>query len=226
MGIEGVCSRNWAMLGSMTRLTAAALLLSVTGIAAGQNSNGQSDGRLRVLWDAMHGTELSPRDSVSTSKRLSVRDRAALRKAIEAELRADPADLDKPSDKGMASAAGATRIRLVDLNGDGVAEVIAQSMGWETCGAVGNCETWVFKKTAAGYVSILDAGSQSFAVDKTRTDGYLDLTLALHDSATRKELRLYRFEGGRYRRVGCYEADWMPVIDGPVLKRPKITGCK
>jgi len=214
------------MLVSMIRFMARAILLSMAGIVDGQNSIGRGDLRSQVQRDAEHGTELSPRSSVGSSTVLSVRDREALLKAIEVKLRSGNADLDNSSQKELENSARAARVRLVDLNGDRVPEVIVQSMRAETCGAVGNCEFWVFKKTPAGYVSILDAGSQRFSVEESRSNGYLDLTLALHDSATQQQLNIYRFQRGRYRQMGCYEADWRPEINGPVLKHPTTTKCK
>lgn len=214
------------MLGPMIRFMTGTLLMSMAGIVVQQSSIEQYDLKSRVQRDAVHGTELSLRDSVGSNTSLNVRDREALLKAIEAKLRSGDADSDNSPEKELESSARDTRIRLVDLNGDGVPEVIAQSMGAETCGAVGNCEFWVFKKTAAGYVSILDARSQRYSVDETQSNGYLDLTLALHDSATRQQLYLYRLQRGAYRQMGCYEANWRPEINGPVLKRPMITLCK
>lgn len=214
------------MLGFMIRFVAGSLLFFLTGIAPGLQTVALNHVRSRTQWDAAHGTELSWRDSVGSSKILSDSDRAALIRAIEGKLRPSAGDLGVSTEKEFAHMASATRIKVVDLNGDGIPEVIAQSMGTDTCGAVGNCALWVFKKTASGYSSILDSGSQSFVVEATRSNGYSDLTLALHDSATRKQLYLFRFRSGRYRETACFDANWSPEINGPVLKHPVITRCE
>ena len=72
---------------------------------------------------------------------------------------------------------------------------------------------------------ILNGGAQTFAIEDTITNGFRDVTLGLHNSATESELRPYRFSDGRYRKRGCFDANWTKEIDGPLLKKPIITPC-
>ena len=176
-------------------------------------------------WDSKKSHELGRKDAVRFSKELSPADRAFLLRALAAKLRPMMTDLDIQSEKQLLDAAADTRIKLVDLDGDGEPEVIAQSWADGTCGAVGNCFFWVFKKTDSGYMAILNGGAQTFTVEDTTTNGFRNLTLGLHDSATESELFPYRFCGGRYRKLGCFNANWTKEIGGPILKKPIITPC-
>ena len=125
--------------------------------------------------------------------------------------------------------AAATRVKLVDLNGDGTPEIIAQGIG-DVCSPTGNCPFWVFQKVASGYKVVLEKGAvQSFTVQPTRSNGYFDLVLGMHGSATEQGLYLYQFGQGRYRSIACYYANWSYLDDnGRVreLKEPRITPCR
>jgi hypothetical protein len=173
-------------------------------------------------WDSEGSHELVRKNAIRFSKELSPGDRSLLLHAIAARLRPN---LDIHSEKQLLDAAADTRIELVDLDKDGKLEVIAQSWADETCGATGNCLFWIFKKTDRGYKTILNGGAQVFTVEETSTNGFRDITLGLHDSATRSELHPYRFGDGRYRKRGCFDANWVKEIGGPTLKKPIITPC-
>jgi hypothetical protein len=226
----GFCFRldivmNAAMHIKRHMLWASLLLISAVGAIAQKIPASQTRAS-RLQWDAEHGVELAQNDSVRVSNILAEGERASLIRAIAAKLRPQMADLQIRSEKQLLLVAANTRIKLVDLDGDGTPEVLAQSWGSDTCGAVGNCFFWVFQKTDSGYKTILNSGAQTFTVEETRTDGFRDLMLADHDSASEKTLYLYRFSSGRYRQTGCYDADWAPNPVEPMLKKPVIAPCK
>jgi hypothetical protein len=204
------------MLLAMISKLAVSLLVGVATCAVAQGFH----------WDAKKSHELVRKDAIRFAKELSPADRTLLIRAIAAKFRSRMADLDIASEKQLLSVAADTRIELVDLDGDGTPEVLAQSWADETCGAVGNCLFWIFKKTNTGYQSILNGGAQTFSVEDTNTNGFRDVTLGLHDSAIESRLYLYRFNDGRYRKYGCYDAKWAKELGGPMLKRPIITKCK
>jgi hypothetical protein len=176
-------------------------------------------------WDAKKPQELTRENAIRFTKDLSASDRSLLIRAIAAKLRPKMDNLDIHSEKQLLSVAADTRIELVDLDSDGTPEVLAQSSGMETCGAVGNCLFWIFKKTNTGYRTILSDGAQIFTIEDTSTEGFRDVTLGVHDSASERHLFPYRFSNGRYHQRGCYDANWTPNIDGPVLKKPIIRPC-
>ena len=87
-------------------------------------------------------------------------------------------------DPNPKSDAADTRVRVVDLNGDGVPEVISQASG-DICSPTGNCPFWVFQKAGTQYRLILEKGAvQDFTIQPTQTSGYFDLVLGMHGSAT------------------------------------------
>jgi hypothetical protein len=158
--------------------------------------------------------------TVATSKDIGPEERSALIEALVARFGDDP--------KARESAAQ-TRIKLVQLNSNGAPEIAAQASGEHSCSPTGNCPFWVFQKHGAGYRLILEKGAaQSYAIQPTRTNGFSDLVLTMHGSATEQDLYVYQFSGGRYRRTGCYEANWTSLgKDGEYreLKEPEVTPC-
>lgn len=166
-------------------------------------------------WNWRAAKELSAELSLRDSS-LPQKDKDAIAELIEAELGPDIADLRK--------AALDTRIQLVDLNGDGVPEVVAQAMA--DCSPTGNCDFWVFRKTRQGYKPLLEDLGQTFTIQKTGANHFAEIVIAMHGSATDSELKDYRYENGRYRWVGSYDASWeVQEADGSVheLKEPHVT---
>ncbi len=80
------------------------------------------------------------------------------------------------------------RVLTVDLNNDGVPEVIVQpSEPGSWCGATGNCTFWIFLRWSIQ----ANSGRSSVAVETfnilpDKTFGYSDLVLGTHDSASEK----------------------------------------
>lgn len=157
--------------------------------------------------------------TLSESKKISAHDRALLISALTTRFK---------DDSSPKSRAAETRVSMIDLNGDRVPEVIAQPIG-DVCSPTGNCPFWVFKKTATGYSLILARSAiQTFTIQRARTNGYSDLVLGMHGSATSSDLFLYKFSNGRYRRAGCYEANWSYLDENDEihdLEEPRISPC-
>jgi len=97
------------------------------------------------------------------------------------------------------------------------------------CSPTGNCPFWVFRKMKAAYRLLLEKEAiQTFTIQRTQTNGYLDLVLGMHGSATEQGLFVNQFRDGRYRRTACYDASWTYLgNDGENhdLKVPRITPC-
>lgn len=158
--------------------------------------------------------------TIATFKNISPTERASLLDALAARFKGNP----KPMER-----AAQTHVKFVDLNGDGVPEVIAQPSGDGICSPTGNCPFWVFQKFGNIYRLILAKGAvQEFTIQQTRTNGYSDLVLGMHGSATLQGLFVYQFLDGRYRQTGCYDANWSYLAkDGEYhdLDEPRITPC-
>jgi hypothetical protein len=158
--------------------------------------------------------------TLATNKQISAQEQASLLNALAKQFQRDP-----DAKKRAAEA----RIKLVDLNGDGVPEVIVQAVGDLVCSPTGNCPFFVFQKTASGYKSILQRRAvQSFTIQPTRTGGYLDLVLGMHGSATEQDLHVYQFRQGKYRLTACCDANWTYLDKNQEvheLTDPLITPC-
>lgn len=172
-------------------------------------------------WDWRDWQELIAAQSLRNAK-MSEPDRAAIAKAIEAQIRPDMSDLEIESEKQLAEAVLDTRVKMIDLNHDGTPEVVAQGMAG--CSPTGNCSFWVFQKTTHGYKLLLNGFGQTFTVQKASTNGFRDIVVAMQDSASDSGLTLFRYKG-MYHQVACYDANWAPLENGVIhqLKEPRVT---
>ena len=176
-------------------------------------------------WNWRDWQELSARESLRSSA-LSKQDKDAITAAIEDQLTEMMSDLEIESESQLRKAALDTRIKMIDLNGDGVPEVVAQGMA--DCSPTGNCSLWILQRKPEGYKVLLAAFGQTFTIQQPSTNGYRDVVVSMHGSATESGLTEYRYRGGRYREAGCYSAEWtVRENDGTIreLKEPRITPC-
>ena len=120
----------------------------------------------------------------------------------------------------------------MDLNADGVPEVIVEGRGSYFCGAA-NCATWVFGSSAGIYRLLLDAGSvQNLQSLPSRSNGYHDLRTWLHESATEQIETTYKFDGVSYRPTACARIDYtvfnargdIVELKSPKTRRIKCSG--
>lgn len=175
-------------------------------------------------WNWRDEQELRPAQSLRNAH-IAETDRSAIAQVLEKEIRPYLADLGDDSQKRLEEEALSTRIKLIDLDQDGTPEVVAQAM--VACGASGNCPFWLLRKKAEGYTLLLEDTVETFTVQKTRTNGFSDIVLASHDSAFEETIDVYRYEGGEYKDVGCYDAV-VAVLDGDVIRRlpePRLKPC-
>ena len=70
------------------------------------------------------------------------------------------------------------------------------------CGATGNCETWVFRRTAAGWINMLDGEAPiASGIGFVRQNlPVRDLVITANSSASTSDLTRYTFDGHVYRR--------------------------
>jgi hypothetical protein len=202
----------------------------------GQRSGVQSSSP-RFHWSLAGAEELNYRDTLAASSQLSESEKRSLAKIISRLVQPFMDDQDIQSDSDLELLIQKTRVKLVDLNGDGIPEVLLQPSAYQLgCGATGNCTLWVFQKRITGYKLILDTrdrdgmgGIELITVTQARTRGFRDLILASHISATEKTLELYRFRRDAYKNTECYLANW-EYIDKEKFhssRRPLITrGCQ
>jgi len=167
-------------------------------------------------------------DRIEVTEALSPGDRSALIDAISVQLRPGTKIGDATSEKDLLDAVKETRVKLIDLNGDGIPEVIAQASGSEFCSPTGNCLIWVFMRSGRGYRLILRGNSiQTYRICATGSGGFKDLVLGQHGSAFESDLFVYRFAKGKYRKSACFDANWESTVgdERRELKNPIITPC-
>jgi hypothetical protein len=206
----------------VTILESAEIILDRTS-AASQLSQPLPGGH-DFKWDWREKQKLE-RDQSLRNAELAGSERKAIASSISAQLRPNMADLEIGSDQQLWKAALDTRIKMIDLNGDGIPEVIAQ--GIVGCSATGNCPFWILQKAQGGYRLLLEGQAQTFTVQKTRTNGFLDIVLGRHASATDSILTDNRYMRGVYEGVACYDASWTVLENDKVreLQEPSITPC-
>jgi hypothetical protein len=199
------------------------LVCLVTAVSAQKTS--QAEG---FHWDWRGAKELSRQNSVSKSSDLSDVERASLVGAVLSQLNNFHSHLDSLGEQELQKDASDARIEMIDLGGDGRKEAIVQAVGIVPCSVTGNCDFWVFKRSGQGYSAILHGLAQSFTIQPTHANGWSDIVLVRHGSATVAGLKLYRFSGSVYRPHACYDASWQYLgRDGERhrLKDPQITRC-
>ena len=170
-------------------------------------------GKPEFHWTSRNAQELNWKQNIRASK-LSPLKRRALITAVSAQLHT----------KDVFN----TRIKEIYLNGDGKAEIIAQATDDNACSPTGNCRFWVFQWSRDHYNLLLESQAQTFTIQPLKTDGFHDLVLGFHGSATDTRLTEYKFEGEVYRSSGCYEANWSYFDEKGErheLKEPRITAC-
>lgn len=217
-----------------TFLTAAALMGLMVLNALAQRSPKQRAPEFH--WDRDTFTELDYKHTLAKVKDLDPAEKAALVKAISAQIRPFKADLEIASERELWNIASQSRFSMIDLNGDGAPEVIVQPVGMKTgCGATGNCPFWVFVRAPKGYQSIMDTrgsdgigGIELHRIELTPSNNFHDITLATHDSVSEKTILIYRFQNGKYRPVRCYSLNRVSTSGGKwhELKNPAVTRCK
>lgn len=176
-------------------------------------------------WNWKDSQELNAEQSLRKAK-LSQYQKKAIAKAIANQLRPLMFDLEIKSEDQLQKAAVNTRIKMIDLNNDGIPELVAQGMAG--CSPTGNCMFWIFQKSPRGYQLLLKGEAQTFTIQPTTTGGFRDVVLSMHGSATESGLTEYQYIDGVYRDVGCYDASWT-VLEGDEvreLKEPRITPCR
>ena len=187
------------------------------------------DSNTRFYWD---GSKIEKDwESIGQSRILSENERTALISAVAAQLRSSMSGLNIDSEQHLREFAARTQIKIVHLGGRGHREVLASATDPSgfLCSPTGNCVVWIFRQQGDKYSLILNRGAvQNFTIQPTITNGFHDIVLGQHGSATEQGLKLFRFDGSAYRLAACYEARWAILENGEVhdLEQPQITPCQ
>lgn len=176
-------------------------------------------------WDWHQSQSLDSDPSLKDAK-VTPSERAALAKAIEAQIGSpDPHDPEMASEDQVKQAVLNANIRIIRLSQDEREPREVVALVQHSCSPTGNCLLWFFRKTSDGYGLLLETIGEGFTMQQTPANGFKDLVVNMHSSATDQWLKVYRYAGGSYGPVACYDADWAPLENGVVhqLKEPRIT---
>jgi hypothetical protein len=93
-----------------------------------------------------------------------------------------------------------------------------------SCSPTGNCDHWVFRQTSTGYEQEAELGSaQTVEIQEQPNKFFPDLLAQQHGSATFSSLRLYQYDGLRYRLVKCMSQDYAdPSNPEKTLEKPIV----
>jgi hypothetical protein len=176
-------------------------------------------------WDWRHSEALTAKQSLRRTK-IAAPDRDAIAKAIAEQLQPEMPEIDLPQLEDIALEAP---VKLLDLNGDGVPEIIAQGTPVDGgCSQAGNCRFWILQKSEHEYKLLFyRADVQSFTIQSSRSKGFTDIAVKTHSSATGSTVRLVQYHDGEYHEAGCYLASWA-VRQGDAgheLNEPRLTPC-
>lgn len=176
-------------------------------------------------WNWRDAGELSALQDL-TNVKLTQHQRFELASIIKIDMGTNLADEDEVGSRNKLSAVFVkTRVALVRLHRSSTPNVVAQWMGNGLCSPTGNCPFWIFERRNGRYELILKGFGQTYTIQDTQTNGYKDVVISAHGSATSSGLTLYKYSGGHYHEAGCFDAEWTERNGDSVreLKEPRVT---
>lgn len=154
---------------------------------------------------------------------MAERDKHAVEKAIVARGRT--LLCVTASDEEISKLPNLTTVKLFDMTGDGVLDVIAEIGDTSSglCGPTGNCPWWILRKQGANYVPILRSFGQALSTNCRRKGRPCDVSVSMHGSVTEFSIKVYRFLNIRYAEIAEYAVVWPLDEEGKTAAKPEIT---
>jgi hypothetical protein len=150
-----------------------------------------------AAWRPAQSMELNENETLSNLK-INAVERTSLASAIESHMR-QTYRLESADAMQMRTRA------LRSVGSDHRRFILVQATSNEFCGATGNCTLMIYEKFGSQYRCVFTAVGQTLTVLDTVSGGYPLLLVAIHESASERSLQEYRYLGGRYRSVACYD---------------------
>ena len=151
---------------------------------------------------------------------------AAKQSAINAAVRRWNAEFKSNATDENQPLTGDTSVETVHLGPSQEADLVVTDPSY--CSPTGNCAILILRPVKNQYRVVLDGIGQSHTVRRTRTNGFGDIELAMHGSATMSTIKVYKFNSSRYLRSSCLNEEFSVIdADGNVqeLEKPRITPC-
>jgi hypothetical protein len=114
-------------------------------------------------------------------------------------------------------------VKLFDVTGDRVPEVIVEMRSDEMCSPTGNCPWWVFGKLGARYVPMLESFGNGLSTNCSRKERQCDIAVFMHGSATDLGIKVYRLTNSKYSKIAEYSVAWPLDENGRTARKPTIT---
>ena len=140
---------------------------------------------------------------------------AELPRAVRALLQPEIADCVTSTGKQMDEAIRATLTTLNRMNQSWTVEGLGSCLG-----GANNGPYWVFAQVRGMWREVLSATGQSLDPLHSRTNGWYDLELQQHSSATESVHIIYRFDGATYRSARCFVLTFPSDDDGKIASKP------
>ncbi len=123
------------------------------------------------------------------------------------KLKADDKYVRETFPSGYDSDVGQIFCDEVQLNADNEPEYIITMIGGNSSGPI-----WIYRKTRTGYQQILNAGTMTYSLLKTKTRGYYDLRFEWGGNSGGYYLDIFAFNGRKYtRKTRKHRMDRMPT---------------
>ena len=126
----------------------------------------------------------------------------------------------------MGDCAEMLEIKPVDLNADGAKELLVRGK-YDLCGATGNCNFWIFAKRGERYRKLLSSSDYfegrelGDQIVRSKTNGYRDISVKGHITASDTSYQNYRFTGHNYVASRCVVESYLFSMN-----RRQIVNCK
>jgi hypothetical protein len=184
-------------------------------------------GAENLQWDWRRSVDLEANQTLRKAK-VTKTERIAIARIIAHQFRPDMRDYEIESEQQREDMVLDTRVKMVDLNGDGIPEVIAQGTNKQGCSPTGNCPFWILQQSGHEYRLLFEwEAIQSFTIQPGRTNGFSDIVIKQHGGYNQSGITLLRYGEGVYREAGCWGAYWF-VREGDTvrdLKEPRLVPC-
>lgn len=128
--------------------------------------------------------------------------------------------------QGDCSDAKALKASWVDLDGDRIPEIIVRMENSCSCGAGANCTNWVYQKTDAGYVLLLEGESAAKLYSGTSSShGFKDIVSEHTMGVSETAVTVYKWDGYRYKPSSCFTRLFVGIRQGKPVYKTKPASC-